>query len=219
MPLSVHSPFRCAALRSALRSALSFALPLALMGLAGSLHAADWSEAVNGDLSGAGLAPTVLSVAAGSNAVRGTTGRAFAGGPVDRDYFTITVPAGLELSELTVLAGTSVLGDGSFLGLMSGSTFTVPPTAVTADGLLGWTLFGENNIGDDLLGFMSTPFFGSAGFSPPLPAGSYSFWVQETSVGVSTYAISLVVTAVPEPSTALFMLGGLAALAAARKRP
>lgn len=206
MSLSFHRPFRCAA------------LPVALVFMAGSLHAADWNETVNGDLSGDGLAPTVLILAAGSNAVRGTTGRMFASGPVDKDYFTVTVPAGLELSELTVLAGTSVLGDGSFIGLMSGSTFTVPPTAQTADGLLGWTLFSENNIGDDLLGFMSTPSFGSSGFSPPLPAGSYSFWVQETSVGVSTYALSLVLTPVPEPSTALFMLGGLAALAAARKR-
>jgi hypothetical protein len=42
--------------------------------------------------------------------------------------------------------------------------------------------------------------------------------VQEVSVGVSTYAFSLVVTAVPEPSAALFMMGGLAALAAARTR-
>ena len=206
MPLSFQRPHRRAS------------WPFALLGLVGSVQAADWNEAVNGDLSGNGLAATALTVAAGSNSVRGTTGRAFAGGPVDTDYFTITVPAGHELSELTVLAGTSVLGDGSFIGLMSGSAFTVPPTAQTANGLLGWTLFSENNIGDDLLGFMSTPSFGSSGFSPPLPAGSYSFWVQETAVGVSTYALSLTVTAVPEPATALFMLGGLALLAAGRRR-
>lgn len=206
MSLSFRRGTRCAA------------LSCAIVGLVGAAQAADWNEAVNGDFSGDGLAPNVLSLAAGGNAVRGTTGRAFAGGPVDRDYFSVTVPAGHELSELTVLAGTSALGDGSFIGLMSGSTFTVPPTTATAAGLLGWTLFNENNIGDDLLGFMSTPSFGSSGFAPPLPAGSYSFWVQETTVGVSTYAFSLVVTAVPEPSTALFMLGGLAALAAARKQ-
>lgn len=194
------------------------AVPCMLLVLAGPVQAADWNEGVNGDLSGNGLAPTVVSLASGSTAVRGTTGRAIAGGPVDLDYFTVTVPAGHELSALNVLAGTSTLGDGSFIGLMSGSTFTVPPTTATAAGLLGWTLFSETNIGDDLLGFMSTPSFGSTGFSPPLPAGSYSFWVQETAVGVSTYALSLEVTAVPEPSTALAMLAGLAVLAAARKR-
>lgn len=190
----------------------------AVLSLAGTVHAADWNEAVNGDLSGVGLAPTALSLATGGNAVRGTTGRAFAGGPVDLDYFTVVVPAGHELSELNVLADTLALGDGSFIALMTGSTFTVPPTTATAAGLLGWTLFSDTNIGDDLLGFMSTPSFGSSGFSPPLPAGSYSFWVQETAVGVSTYALSLVVTAVPEPATALAMLGGLAMLAAALKR-
>lgn len=194
------------------------ALPCTLLALAGTVQAADWNEAINGDLSGDGLTPTALSLAAGSNAVRGTTGRASAGGPVDRDYFTVTVPAGHQLSELNVLPGTLALGDGSFIGLMAGSQFTVPPTTQTADGLLGWTLFSDSNIGDDLLGFMSTPSFGSEGFSPPLPAGSYSFWVQETSVGVSTYGLSLVVTAVPEPASALTLLGGLALLAAALKR-
>lgn len=190
----------------------------AWLALPGLVHAADWNEAVNGDLSGVGAAPTVLTLAAGGNAVRGTTGRAVAGGAVDLDYFTVTVPAGFELSELTVLPGTAVLGDGSFIGLVTGSTFNVPPTTQTAAGLLGWTLFSETNIGDDLLGFMSFPSFGSTGFSPPLPAGSYSFWVQETAVGVSTYALSMAVTAVPEPATGLAMLGGLALLAAALKR-
>ena len=189
-----------------------------LLSMAGAGHTADWNEALNGDLSGVGLQPTALSLAAGTNTVRGTTGRAFAGGPVDLDYFTVIVPAGHELSELNVLPGTLALGDGSFIAVMSGSTFTVSPTTANAAGLLGWTLFSDTNIGDDLLGFMSTPSFGSSGFSPPLPAGNYSFWVQETAVGVSTYAFSLVVTAVPEPATALAMLGGLAMLAAALKR-
>ena len=194
------------------------ALFCTLLSLASVGQTADWNEAVNGDLSGVGMQPTALSLAAGTNTVRGTTGRAFAGGAVDLDYFTVIVPAGHELSELNVLAGTLALGDGSFIALMSGSTFTVPPTTATAAGLLGWTLFSDTNIGDDLLGFMSTPSFGSSGFSPPLAPGSYSFWVQETAVGVSTYALSLVVTAVPEPATALAMLGGLAMLAAALKR-
>ena len=190
----------------------------ALLGCAGSIHAADWHEAVNGDLSGNRLAPTVLPLTAGNNAVRGITGRAFAGGPVDLDYFTVAVPAGYELSALNVLPDTLVLGDGSFIGFMSGAVFTVPPTTQTAAGLLGWTLFSESNIGDDLLGFMSTPSFGSTGFSPPLPAGAYSFWLQETAVGVSTYGLSLVLTAVPEPSRALALSGGLLVLAAVVRR-
>ena len=194
------------------------AVPFTLLSLAASAQAANWNEAVNGDLSNNGLAPSVLLLSLGNNNVLGTTGRAVTGGPVDLDYFTIAVPAGTVLSALNVLPGTAVLGDGSFIGLMAGNTFTVPPTTPSAAGLLGWTLFNANNVGDDLLGFMSTPSFGSSGFTAPLTSGNYTFWVQETAVGVSTYGFALVLTAVPEPATALSLLGGLALLAAVRRR-
>jgi hypothetical protein len=177
-----------------------------------------WDEAVNGDLSNNGLVPSFVSVAVGNNVVAGTTGRAVAGGAVDRDYFSITIPAGFVLSSVTVLAGTATLGDGSFIGLMAGASFTVPPTTSDATGLLGWTLFSANDIGNDLLVPMSNPFFGSSGFNTPLGPGSYSFWVQETSVGSSVYRLALEVTAVPEPATALSLLAGLGLLAVARRR-
>jgi hypothetical protein len=117
-----------------------------------------------------------------------------------------------------LLPGSVPVLDGSFIGVMEGSTFTVPPETETAEGLLGWTLFGENQIGEDLLNFMATPSFGSTGFTPPLPEGAYTFWVQETGVGVATYGFALTVTAVPEPATALSLLGGLALLSVALRR-
>jgi hypothetical protein len=198
------------------RAALSLSLALAA---AGTARAADgWNEAVDGDLSNDGLAPTVVTVAAGTQAIIGTTGRAVAGGPVDRDYFTLTVPAGHVLESIVVLPGTVPIFDGSFIGVMNGTQFTVPPDTQSAAGLLGWTLFGENQIGDDLLNFMATPNFGSTGFTPPLPAGSYTFWVQETGVGTATYGLAFTVTAVPEAPTALALLGGLAMLSAALRR-
>jgi hypothetical protein len=197
------------------------AIPLALLcfsAAASAGSATGWNEAVNGDFSGDGLAPTFVSLGLGSNLIRGTTGRAVTAGPVDRDYFSITVPAGHVLTSMEVLPGTVALFDGSFIGLMSGSAFTVPPTTSDATGLLGWTLFSENDVGEDLLPKMATPFFGSSGFTTPLPAGSYAFWVQETGVGTASYGFSLTVTAVPEPATALSLLGGLALLSAALKR-
>lgn len=194
------------------------AVAVAMMALAASAQAAGWNEGVDGDFSNNGLAPTLVSLSAGSNTVWGTTGRAVSGGPVDLDYFTITIPAGFLLSALNVLPGTTALGDGSFIGLMAGNTFTIPPNTGNAVGMLGWTLFSEVNVGDNLLIAMSAPFVGSSGFTPPLPAGNYSFWVQETGVGVSTYGFALEVTAVPEPSTVLSMLGGLALLSVALKR-
>jgi hypothetical protein len=180
--------------------------------------AAGWNEAVDGDLSNDGLAPSAVSLSVGSTTVIGATGRAVTGGPVDRDYFTFVVPAGHVLESMILLKGVTVVGGGSFLGLMAGPLFTVSPTSGTADGLLGWTIYSEGNVGTDLLPAMSIPALGSSGFDIPLPAGAYSFWVQETGVGVAAYAFEFNVSAVPELSPALSLLAGFALLAAVRRR-
>ncbi len=98
-----------------------------------------YNESVSGDLSNNGLAPTVLTVSQGSNDVYGTTGKS-AAGVIDRDYFTFTVPEGMELTAITVLPGTTTLGpDGeSFIGIESGPQVTISTAATTAAGLLGW---------------------------------------------------------------------------------
>jgi hypothetical protein len=180
--------------------------------------AAGWNETVNGDLSNDGLAPTAVTLAVGTSTVQGSTGRAVTGGPVDRDYFSIVVPAGFVLDAMILQDGISVVGGGSFLGLMAGPLFTVPPTTSTAAGLLGWTVYNDGNIGSDMLSAMSIAALGSSGFDTPLPAGAYSFWVQETGVGVASYSFGFSVSAVPELPPALGLLSGLVLLAALRRR-
>ena len=94
-----------------------------------------YDESVAGDLRDSGLSPTVLHLGLGSNLISGTTGL---GAPaVDRDYFSIVIPSGAELSSLTVLPGTSEGGDVSFIGVQVGSQVTVATDASSADGLLG----------------------------------------------------------------------------------
>ncbi len=79
-----------------------------------------YDESVSGDLSNSGLTPTLLTVSLGSNQLFGTTGKT--NNTVDRDYFTFTVPDGLELSAITVLPGTQTLGPlgDSFIGVKRG---------------------------------------------------------------------------------------------------
>lgn len=185
---------------------------------AGPALAAGWDEAVNGDFSNDGLVPTAVSLQPGLTHVLGATGRAVTGGPVDRDYFTVVVPTGYVLESLVLEDGVSVVGGGSFLGLQAGPQVTVSPTGNSAAGLLGWTVYTVDNVGSDLLFTMSLPALGSSGFDVPLPAGTYSFWVQETGVGVASYHFSLSVAAVPELPPALGLLGGLALLAAVKRR-
>lgn len=206
-------PPSCLFRRAALSAAMLFTAMMAQAGVSSG-----WNEAVDGDLSGDGLAPSVVGLAPGTTFVRGVTGRAVAGGPVDRDYFTVSIPAGFELSSLTVLEGTVPLVDVGFIAVMNGSTFTVPPDTQSAAGILGFALYSQNDIGNDILPAMGISTVGSTGFTPPLPAGAYSFWVQETGVGVAPYGFAFAVTAVPEPATALSLLAGLALLGAALKR-
>jgi hypothetical protein len=173
-----------------------------------------YNESISGDLSNSGLTPTVLTFSQGLNDVFGTTGKSATTGVIDRDYFTFTVAPGLELTAITVLPGTTTLGplDESFIGVEYGSQVDVSTGATTAAGLLGWTHYGVEDItdGTNILPLMGIPNLGSTGFTGPLPSGTYSFWVQEASVGTVQYGLEF--TEAPEPSTWTMLLTGMTLL-------
>jgi hypothetical protein len=169
-----------------------------------------YSESVSGDLSNSGLAPTVLTVSPGSNELSGTTGKNTAG-VVDRDYFSFTVPAASVLSSLVLMPGTQTLGPlgASFIGIEAGPQVTVSTSATDATGLLGWVHYDTADIGTDVLPLMGTSGLGATGFAPPLPPGTYSFWVQEASVGSVNYGFDFVITPTPEPKRWTLLVTGL----------
>jgi hypothetical protein len=169
-----------------------------------------WDENVNGDLSGVGTAPSMVMLTPGSNQIVGATGDQGAG--VDIDDFTLTIPVGWQISSLELMPITGP-ESAAFLGIQAGSQMT----ASTAGGLLGWMHYAAFDTGQNLLPRIASGF-GAMGFTVPLKAGTYSFWIQDYDPGPSPYGIDLTVTAVPEPATALALLSGLAAIAALRRR-
>jgi hypothetical protein len=173
-----------------------------------------YNEAISGDLSNSGLNPTAITLGLGSNQVFGTTGRVTA---TDLDYFSITVAPGFQLNALTVLPGTTA-GGVSFIGLQAGSQVTLPTNASSAAGLLGWRHYGPADINTNILPAMAVPAQGSSGFSVPLPAGNYSFWIQDSSPGTFNYGFDLIVSQVPEPATCAAALAGLGLISILRRR-
>jgi hypothetical protein len=158
--------------------ALVVSIALFAAGNVPPILALDYTESVSGDFSNDRLAPSLWgSLTTGINHLIGTTD------VNDTDYFTINIPSGHTFSGLKVVSYDSG-GSGdetAFIGFQAGTVMTVPPTASSAAGLLGWSHFGPGvgNVGQEILGQMGAMGFGSTGFVPPLPSDNYTFWIQQ----------------------------------------
>lgn len=164
------------------------------------------------DLSGDRFAPTLILIHPGDNTLIGIIDGDDGTGRIDRDYYTFTVPAGHHLAEIRLNDYLSV-DFAAFYGIQPGTVFPDDPETVRPGDLLGWTLFGPNQVGDDLL-----PLMGANGqtFTPPLPSGDYAFWCQQLD-NYTEYAMTFVVEPVPSPgacSMVVCLVGG----AVARRR-
>jgi hypothetical protein len=139
--------------------------------------AANYDESEMPDLSDDADHPTTLSLDPGGNTVMGNAGFG------DFDLIHITIPAGDSLSSLTLNSYQNPITFASFVGVVTGTTWTagfdfdVDPTK-----LLGWVHIGATGaggVGNDLLVPMSTAPQ-TPGFQRPLVAGDYVFLIQDT---------------------------------------
>jgi hypothetical protein len=185
------------------------------MALSTGAQALSWNESAQGDLSNNGLAPSVLQLDIGINSVTGNFGAP------DNDYLAITIPTGAQLIALQYAEGNIQGGVRSFIGVQAGATMTVLPTAQSATGLLGWAHYQDAATGTNLLPDIGAGGFGATGFTGPLSAGTYTFWIQDTAFDLGlAFAWDFIVTAapVPEPETYAMLLAGLGTLGAIAKR-
>lgn len=192
-------------MRSIVTRVLRITAVLAVFGSGGAQAATAWNESVQGDLSNDGLHPTAVTFTSGSNQMVGGAGNSGSG--TDRDYFKFTVPPGQELSSITPLIGTTVSGSVSFIAVQAGPQVTVDPSGAGSQALLGWTHYGPNDINNDIL-----PSIRVGG---PLPAGTYSIWIQDTA-GPVNYVFDFKITPVlSNGADAPLPLWAIVALAAA----
>lgn len=182
-------------------------LSIALVNHAAARQVA-WNESVQGDLSSDRFNPTHITLDEEATYwMRATTSSA------DPEYVTITIPSGLELQAINHVAWTST-DRVAFIALQSGTTFTEPAIGPDPANMLGWTHFGPGlTLGKDLLGIMAQQK-GTIGFPVPLPAGDYTFWLNQTDDSGSTYELEFVVI----PSAATISLAVVPAACALRRR-
>ncbi len=173
-------------------------------------------EAINGDLSDSGPAPTSLGIfGLGVNTIQGSIGPSTGGSGAsnmssDADIFTFDIAPGLFVSSVT----TTRSGPGfqSFIGhspTISIANFTSNDSLGTALAAGGGGLFTNSG---------TISLAAGAGIPTTLGPGSNTFIFQETGAGPVDYSISFnVVSAVPEPSSAV-MLSGITLLGFVRRR-
>jgi hypothetical protein len=172
------------------------------------------NESVNGDLSGVSTNPKSFG---GAGVLTANEYRVIGGtisSPLDRDFWTITIPTNHRLASITLAAFTNT-DNRSFFAVASGSSI---PALNDPGILLGGTFVGDvagRQVGDNLLDDLANRVHigGTPQFSGPLGPGVYTFWSQETA-GTVTYSYQFNVEAVPEPSSViLFAVGTLATVA------
>ena len=171
-------------------------------------------ERLIGDLSSDIANPTPFTLRFGPNRLIANSGGSATGGATngsDAEFLTVIVPTGLVLEALIVESRVGP-GSASFIGWNSGATLAGQSSSDIFDGALfrdGVNLFG---------GPSASALDASLGVNR-LEAGTYAFWIQETSGPVDyTLNFSVFPEVIPEPSTALLLGLGLIALGYARRR-
>ena len=199
---------------------LTRSLPYALLAIlisAGTATATNiWYEPTDGELSDDYLNPTALTLTygAGGDDIFFQTPESLT---TDRDYFTITVASGYELSSLVLTQfDTSPSTNLGFIAVSSGASFATPPASPNPALLLGYALVGTAHVGTDILDDLGAAA-GTIGFSGALGSGTYSFWAQDNTAFDEDWTLTFVTSPIPEPSTGLLMGLGLVGLSARRR--
>lgn len=172
-----------------------------------------YSETLSGDLSEPSAPSNLGALPLGTSTVTGTLDNS-AG--TDPDAFSFNVAAGHLLTKLEFTQLDDVgFGSGHFFAFSNSNTAL---NTGSADGNRYSSFVTDQTVGINILdGTVNT--FGGTGGSGPLGAGTYNFWLQETNGSNQNYTVALTTTtAVPEPSSVVFMVGSAGLMLLRRRR-
>lgn len=182
----------------------------------GPVDSVNGTPAEGGDFSGDHLAPTNIgTLAEGATSIVATQQGDNAAGGRERDYITFTVADGQELTGIiikdyeggetsSISAGFMALGAGNQIPLSQGE---FEANFGSQTGLLGGLIYGDseeegaNGFDGNVLGVLGDGEeggFGFLGFEAPLPAGTYTLWLNQGADVPSTVTLDLVTAAVPD---------------------
>jgi hypothetical protein len=185
----------------------------------GVARATIYKEAVSGDLSDDKSTPTALTLTPGFNSVSGTVAGFPPDGTDPQDWVSFTIPAGYMM--ISYVNARFVAGDGQgFTGFQSGSSFSGDEFVEAS--YTGYAHFGtaannpdsnpttSSTVGVNLLPLMADPSFAPGTTNPtfPLPAGTYTFLIQQGDPTLTHYQFNMTVrpVAAPDPGSSLCLL-------------
>lgn len=177
-----------------------------------------WDEADLGDLSTLATAPSHVSLAAGSNVIRGTVQA-----PGDtRDFITFTLEPAQRLAALLLLeyvdGVTGAPGNRGYHAINGGSLGLIPGPANTAS-FLGGDHLDPSSPATDLLPRLAAAPLAGTGFGLPLGPGSYTYVIQQTGPQLTRYALDFRVEVVPLPAPVMLLAPALGLLGLVRRTP
>lgn len=174
-----------------------------------------FDDAIDGNASSDGSAPTSLTFALGSNEVLGTVS-ADASINNTRNFYTFSISEGqflqsITLNEISVTNTGEDPNDPGFYALVSGTTSATPGTGFAN---LGGALYDPSDLDSDLLGQITGGgISGGSGFTT-IGEGDFTFVIQQTGTEISSFTLDFQV--VPEPSSTALL--GLAAIGLISRR-
>ena len=193
-----------------MRLFLSCAAIAAFLFVPTTVSAQTFTERALGDFSGVSASPTVLGqLDVGTSTILGTTGSG------DRDIVTFRIGVGLQLTSF-LITDFSEAG-GHFFGFDSGAD--VGSNVVAGDFLFAG-LVTDPTPSLEILGSSGGSVQGSGGTGVPsvLGPGDYTAFFNDTAGVSPDYTAVITVSAIPEPTTGVLLLGSAGLMLLQRRR-